>query len=392
MSPAPSRLRRIQIALTLLVLGLVVALRLPALVGVRSTSSVEAASAAGMIAVFLFLVPLPLAGLGELLLPRRLGTPRLALGWLQKLSFAFWAAAAGLFTLGLALRDPATLHPRWLLLESYSVTQVESWVSWVLAGVFFVAAAAATSALPVLVSVHRRRRAGLRLRDVSVAVWALYGRALSVAIGAPLLAAFALLTLAERTLGLGIFDATTGGDPLVHRHLFWLALHPLLLTAPLPALGLVFETIAGRPDAAATPRQRNAFVAFALLAPLGWGQHLVASGVSVYAAMIFSAWALLGLGPLVLALVDAVRRVGGLLEAPRPAAAAALGLLAAALAFLAVALRAGSLATSTGLDAVLFGGLGLGLLVALMGGALGLAWALERTPSEASALEPAPAE
>ncbi len=384
-------LSRAPAALATLVLGLAVALRLPALLGVTGTASREAASAAELIAVFLLIVPLPLAGLGARLLPRRLGAPGPALPALHRLAFAFWGAALALFVVGLATRDASSFHPRWLLLEGFDADAAATWFSWILAGIFLVGASATLDALGVLVTAHTRRRKGLSLRGAPVLAWALYGRALAAALAAPLLCVLALTTLAERAFGIGLFDAALGGDPLVHRHLFWLALNPLLVTAMLPALGLVFEVLAGDTTAPATRRQRWSFVAFALLSPLGWGQHLIASGVSAYSAMVFSAWALLGLLPLFQLLIDAARRVAGLSAASPGVAAGALGLLFASLAFLAVGLRAGSLAVAAGLDVVLFGQLGLGLLVGLSGGALALGWVVERRAAPASALEPATA-
>lgn len=387
----PSLLARVPAALALLVLGLAVALRLPALLGVTGSASREAAAAAELIAVYLLIIPLPLAGLGVRLLPRRLGASAPALPLLHRLAVALWAVAVGLFAVGLLLRDAGSFHPRWLLHESFDAEAAGRWMTLVLAGIFFVGASAALDALGVLVTAHARRRKGLALRDAPLLAWALYGRALAVAVAAPLLCVLALTTLAERLFGVGLFDAALGGDPLVHRHLFWLALHPLLVTALLPALGLVFEVLSGSKTAPATRRQRWSFVAFALLSPLGWGQHLIASGVSSYSAMVFSAWALLGLLPLFQLLIDASRRVAGLSAPPRGVAAGALVLFLASLALLAMGLRAGSLAVAAGLDVVLFGQLGLGLLVLLAGGALALAWALERSHGAAPALEAAAA-
>ena len=374
--------------LAFLVLGAAVALRLPSLLGVTGPASREAAAAAELIAVYLLIIPLPLALLGRQQLPRRLGASGPALPRLHTSAFACWTVAVALFAAGLLTRSADALHPRWLLHEAYDAEATGPSLAFVLVGLLFVAASATLDALGVIVTMHTRRAKGMALRHAPVLAWALHGRALAVALAAPLLGVLVLMSLAERAFGAGLFDAALGGDPLLHRHLFWLALHPLLVTALLPALGLVFEVLAGAPGAA-TARQRWSFVAFALLSPLGWGQHLIASGVSAYSAMVFSAWALLGLLPLFWLVIDAARRVSGVTSASPGRVSGALGLLAVSLAFLAVGLRAGSLALAAGLDVVLFGQLGLGLLVVLAGGALVLGSALERR-GQARALATAP--
>src|SRR5438876_20389 len=99
-----------------------------------------------------------------------------------------------------------------------------------------------------------------------------------------------ILVAAERTLHLGIFDPKLGGDPLLFQHLFWFYSHPAVYIMILPSMGIISEIIA------CFARKRifgYSFVAFSSIAIavfgfLVWAHHMFVSGISVYAALVFS--------------------------------------------------------------------------------------------------------
>ena len=49
------------------------------------------------------------------------------------------------------------------------------------------------------------------------------------------------LLVAERTLGVGIFDPALGGDPVLYQHFFWFYSHPAVYIMILPAMGVISE-------------------------------------------------------------------------------------------------------------------------------------------------------
>ena len=50
----------------------------------------------------------------------------------------------------------------------------------------------------------------------------------------------------ERGLGLGIFNPSLGGDPVLFQHLFWFYSHPAVYIMILPGMGVISEMIACR--------------------------------------------------------------------------------------------------------------------------------------------------
>ena len=90
--------------------------------------------------------------------------------------------------------------------------------------------------------------------------------------------------------GIPFFDAARGGDPLLFQHLFWFYSHPAVYIMILPAFGVISEIIT------CFARRRifgYDFMVYAMLwitvvGFMVWGHHMFVSGMSIYAALVFS--------------------------------------------------------------------------------------------------------
>jgi cytochrome c oxidase subunit 1 len=121
-------------------------------------------------------------------------------------------------------------------------------------------------------------------------VWASYATSLIAILGTPVVAIAIVLVALERTLHIGVFDPTLGGDPVLYQHLFWFYSHPAVYVMVLPAMGVISELIA-----AFTRKEifGYKFVAFSSLAiaVIGffvWGHHMYVSSQSAFAGLVFS--------------------------------------------------------------------------------------------------------
>ncbi|HJV37088.1 cytochrome c oxidase subunit I, partial [Geomonas sp.] len=99
-----------------------------------------------------------------------------------------------------------------------------------------------------------------------------------------------LLLIAERLFGVGFFDPSKGGDPLLFQHFFWFYSHPVVYVMILPAMGIISEVI---PCFARKPIFGYRAIAYSALAIafigfLVWGHHMFVSGMSTTAGVIFS--------------------------------------------------------------------------------------------------------
>jgi cytochrome c oxidase subunit 1 len=241
----------------------------------------------GIVMIFFFLIPSIPAVLGNFLVPLMLGARDLAF---PRLNLASWYLfmGGGLFTLWAIFAGG--VDTGWTFYTPYSSTYSNTYVMATAVGVFITGFSSILTALNFIVTVHKMRAPGLTWFRLPLFIWSIYATSLIMILGTPVVAITILLVGLERAMGIGIFDPTKGGDPLLFQHLFWFYSHPAVYIMVLPAFGVISELVA-------TFSQRRpfgyAFIGFssfaiALLSFLVWGHHMFVSGQSVYAGMIFS--------------------------------------------------------------------------------------------------------
>ena len=93
----------------------------------------------------------------------------------------------------------------------------------------------------------------------------------------------------QRLFGMGFFDATKGGDPILFQHLFWFYSHPAVYVFVLPGLGVISELM---PVFVRKPLYGYRWIAMsslgiALVGFLVWAHHMFASGMNQYLQVPF---------------------------------------------------------------------------------------------------------
>jgi cytochrome c oxidase subunit I len=241
----------------------------------------------GVIMVFFFLIPSIPAVLGNFLIPIMIGAKDLAF---PRINLASWYIfmAGGLVTLWAVLNGG--VDTGWTFYTPYSTAASNSYVITAAVGVFITGFSSILTGLNFIVTIHRMRAPGMTWFRLPLFVWAHYATALIMILGTPVIAITLLLVVAERGLGLGIFDPARGGDPVLFQHLFWFYSHPAVYIMILPAMGVVSELVAAFTR---KPVFGYSFVAFsslaiAVLGFLVWGHHMFVASQSIYAGMIFS--------------------------------------------------------------------------------------------------------
>jgi cytochrome c oxidase subunit 1 len=106
----------------------------------------------------------------------------------------------------------------------------------------------------------------------------------------PVIGITLLLVIIERLFGVGIFDPTLGGDPVLYQHLFWMYSHPAVYIIILPAMGVVSDIIpvfARRTIFGYKPIAYSS-LAIASVGSLVWAHHMFTVGMSNTGMFVFS--------------------------------------------------------------------------------------------------------
>src|SRR5690349_16812437 len=241
----------------------------------------------GVIMVWFFLIPSIPSVLGNFLVPLMVGAKDMAF---PRLNLASWYlyVLGGIFTIAALIAGG--VDTGWTFYTPYSTRFSESNVVLVIVGVFIVGFSSILTGLNIIVTVHKLRAPGLTWFRLPLFIWANYATSLILLLATPVLAMTLALIALERLAGIGIFDPSLGGDPLLFQHLFWFYSHPAVYIMVLPAMGVVSEIIT------CFARKRifgYRFMCYAILGIAGfgflvWGHHMFVSGQSMYAGMVFS--------------------------------------------------------------------------------------------------------
>src|SRR5215218_7105163 len=241
----------------------------------------------GILMIFFFLIPSIPAILGNFLIPIMIGAKDLALPRINLLSLYIYWIGGGLTLWALMQGGVDT---GWTFYTPYSTTFSNTFVMAVGLGIFINGFSSILTGLNFIVTVHTMRAPGMTWFRLPLFVWAMYAVSLVMILGTPVIAITILLLAIERLVGVGIFDPSIGGDPILFQHLFWFYSHPAVYIMILPGMGVVSELISNFSRKKIFGYEFIAFssIAIAVFGFLVWGHHLFVSGQSVYAGLVFS--------------------------------------------------------------------------------------------------------
>lgn len=242
----------------------------------------------GVIMIFLFIIPGLPAIFGNFFLPIQLGAKDVAFPRLNLLSYWIYLIGAIFVVASLFLKGGA-IDTGWTFYVPYSVRTTSN-VILPLFAAFVLGFSSILTGLNFITTVHRMRAPGMGYFRMPLFIWGTYATAWIQIIATPVIGITILLVIIERAFGIGIFDPSLGGDPLLFQHLFWIYSHPAVYIMILPAMGVVSEIIP-------TFARRTIFgykaiaissLAIAFVGYLVWAHHMFTSGISDTARMLFS--------------------------------------------------------------------------------------------------------
>ncbi len=240
----------------------------------------------GAIMIFLFIIPSIPAALGNFFLPMMIGAKDVAFPRLNLASFWIYVLGA-LFALYSIISG--AVDTGWTFYTPYSVQTGTAVISMTLA-IFILGFSSILTGINFIVTLHKLRSPGLTWSKMPLFLWSLYATAIIQILATPVLAITVLLLAMERIFGIGIFDPTMGGDPVLYQHFFWFYSHPAVYIMIVPAFGIISELIS-------TFSRKTIFgywaialssLAIAFIGFLVWGHHMFVSGQSELSSVVFS--------------------------------------------------------------------------------------------------------
>ncbi len=240
----------------------------------------------GTIMVFMVIIPGLPAVFGNFFLPIMIGAKDVAFPRLNLLSWYLLMLGAAISISSIFFGG---VDSGWTFYTPYSIKGSIGVINMTL-GAFVMGMSSILTGLNFIVTVHKLRCPGMTMNRIPLFIWALYSTAIIQILATPVLAITLLLLVAERVLGVGIFDPALGGDPVLYQHFFWFYSHPAVYIMILPALGVISEMITTYSRKTIFGYKAIAYssIAIAAVSFFVWGHHLFVSGQSEVAGIVFS--------------------------------------------------------------------------------------------------------
>jgi cytochrome c oxidase subunit 1 len=241
----------------------------------------------GIVMVWFFLIPSIPATFGNFLLPLMIGARDLAF---PRLNLASWYLFNLSGLLAIYFLVSGGVDTGWTFYTPYSTLFANGYVIAAAVAVFINGFSTIATALNLVVTTHKLRAPGMTWFRLPLFVWSIYATSVIMLLATPVLAMTLALIALERLMGIGIFDPSLGGDPLLFQHMFWFYSHPAVYIMILPAMGVASEII---PCFARRPifgyrGMCYAVIAIAVIGFFVWGHHMFTAGISLLSAVLFS--------------------------------------------------------------------------------------------------------
>ncbi len=187
--------------------------------------------------------------------------------------------------------------------------------------VFFMGLSSILGALNLLTTILTLRVPGMTMFRMPIFCWGILATSVIALTATQLISLSFLMVMFQRLLGMGFFDPSKGGNPILFQHLFWFYSHPAVYVFVLPGLGIISELL---PVFSRKPLFGYKWVALssmaiALAGFLVWAHHMFTSGMESFLRVPFMFTTLLVAVPTGVKLFSWVATLwGGKLTFPTP--------------------------------------------------------------------------
>ncbi len=241
----------------------------------------------GVIMIFLFIIPALPAVFGNFFLPIQIGTDDVFFPKLNLLSWYLYMAGGVIAVI--SLFSDGFPDTGWTFYVPFSISTNTN-VSTAVFAAFVLGMASMITGLNFITTIHRMRHKAMGWLQMPLFTWTLYATSWVQLLATPVVSITLILVILERYLGVGLFDPSKGGDPILYQHLFWMYSHPAVYIMILPGMGVISEIIPvfSRKSIFGYKAIVASSMAIAVAGSLVWAHHMYTSGMSDTAVFVFS--------------------------------------------------------------------------------------------------------
>jgi cytochrome c oxidase subunit 1 len=242
----------------------------------------------GIIQIFLVVIPAVPTIFGNFFLPILIGGRDMAFPRLNLFTWYLFIAGAILVVVSVFFGGGA-VDTGWTFYVPFSLKTTVN-VPLAVFAVFILGMSSILTGINIVTTVHQLRAPGMTFFKMPLSVWGFYATAWVQILATPIIGITMLLVVMERLFGIGVFDPSKGGDPLLYQHLFWIYSHPAVYIMILPAMGVISDIfpVFSRKNIYGYKMIALSSIAIASVGSLVWGHHMYVSGQSDTAGTIFS--------------------------------------------------------------------------------------------------------
>lgn len=177
----------------------------------------------------------------------------------------------------------------WTFYVPFSISTNTN-VSTAVFAAFVLGMASMITGLNFITTVHKMRHPQMGWMQIPLFTWTLYATSWVQLLATPVISITLLLVIIERYVGVGLFDPSRGGDPVLYQHLFWMYSHPAVYIMILPGMGVISEIIPvfSRKSIFGYKAIVASSMGIAIAGSLVWAHHMYTSGMSDTAVFVFS--------------------------------------------------------------------------------------------------------
>jgi cytochrome c oxidase subunit 1 len=240
----------------------------------------------------IFLVAMPQAvAFFNYIVPLQIGARDVAFPRLNALSY--WIYLFGGIYLNISWFVGAAPNTSWVGYANLTSTQFSPGLNvdfWVL-GLSILGVSSIMGGVNFITTIINLRAPGMKLMRMPLFTWMTFVTSFLLVTALPVIAVALILLAFDRFFATNFFVASSGGDPILWQHLFWIFGHPEVYILVLPAFGVISDVI---PTFSRKPLFGYPVVVYAgvLIGFIGWGvwsHHMFTSGLGPIADSFFVA-------------------------------------------------------------------------------------------------------